>query len=605
MMEQGQHIAEQAFRAFVDHSPLSIAMLDLELKVLNTSPGWRRQQQSESPTEAALSQDKALASLIEKALNGEPGHIPKCSWLNIKGGTHWYRWSAHPWFGESGKVGGALVVNEDITTQTESGELTRLLVNLAESAAEGVAIVRAHDHSTLYINRSMERLLGYEAGELLDKPLSIALDTSEPAQRQQFENLKRALTERGFWHGEVVNRTKAGKKVWTYTVATAQTHATYGPVWVVHKIDYSELRNANITALRERQRFDSLIEGIDRSANLVFTDTNGIITYVNKHFCELTGFDREELIGQTHRLLNSGAHTRDFFKSLWETILSGEVWTGEICNRKRDGSLFWMESTMIPLFDQDGKVEQFMAVRFDTSAQKAIQQKLTASAKMAALGEMAGGIAHEINNPLTVIAGSAIAIEDLLNSDPVNKPAIQAMTVKIMKYVDRIGRIVRGMKTFARSSDHDQIQAHSIRSIIDDTLDMCVDKFKARGIPITTSGPLDVNLLCRPTEIAQVLVNLLNNSYDSIVESEKPWIRIDLTRQDDRFEIRVTDSGPGIPANVAQNIFQPFFTTKVAGKGTGLGLSISKGIAEQHNGTFYLDTNSPNTSFVLTLPVAP
>lgn len=604
MMEHGQHIAEQAFRAFVDHSPLSIAMLDHEQKVLTTSPGWRLQQQSESPTEAALSQDEALAKLIQKALNGEPGNIPKCSWLNIKGGTHWYRWSAHPWFSENGRVGGVLVVNEDITSQTETGELTRLLVNVAESAAEGVAILHAHDHSTLYSNRSMERLLGYEPGELLGKPLSLTLDTSDSTNRQQFESLTKAMSEHGFWHGQIINRTKTGRRVWTYTVVTAQTHSTYGIVWVVHKIDYSELKNANVAALRERQRFDSLIEGIDRSANLVFTDTRGVITYVNNRFCELTGFNREELIGQTHRLLNSGAHTREFFQGLWDTILAGDVWTGEICNRKRDGSMFWMESTIIPLFDQDGKVEQFMAVRFDTSEQKAIQQKLTASAKMAALGEMAGGIAHEINNPLTVIAGSAVAIEDLLDSDPVNKPAIQALTVKIMKYVDRIGRIVRGMKTFARSSDHDQMQVHSIRSIIDDTLDMCVDKFKAKGIPITTSGPLDVILVCRPTEIAQILVNLLNNSYDSIVESENPWIKIELTRQSENFEIRVTDSGPGIPADVAHNIFQPFFTTKTAGKGTGLGLSISKGIAEHHGGTFYLDSKHPNTSFVLTLPIA-
>lgn len=596
--------AEEAFLDFVSQSPLRMVMLDRNLEVMTASPGWKKQQLSGAKTELALFERIALKEMLKKALAGQAQYLTTDEFRNNQNKSILFKWAAHPWLAKDGSIGGMIVTNEEVADHDYDPDLTKLLVNLAESAAEGMAIIRADDQACLYVNRAMERMLGYEVGELIETPLFTTLALDTPSKQKRFEEAKSALLQRGFWHGELLNKTKSGKTIWTYNICTAQNHCTHGNVWIIHKIDISEMKNARLSALRERQRFDSLIEGIERSANLVFTNTNGIITYANDRFCKLTGFSRDELIGKSHRIMNSGAHASTFFKFLWETILSGDVWTGEICNKRRDGSLFWMETTIIPLFDSNGNIEQFLAVRFDVSERKTIEQKLTNSAKLASLGEMAGGIAHEINNPLTVIAGSALSIEDLLKSDPTDKLAIRARTVKIMQYVDRISRIIRGMKSFTRSSDHDKMNAYSARSIIEDTLDMCTDKFNNRGIPITTEGALDVELRCRPTEIAQILVNLLNNSYDSVSGSTSPWVKIEVARRAEQLEIRVTDSGRGIPPEIARQIFQPFFTTKAAGKGTGLGLSISKGIAEQHGGKFYLDLNHPNTSFVLTLPIA-
>lgn len=231
------------------------------------------------------------------------------------------------------------------------------------------------------------------------------------------------------------------------------------------------------------------------------------------------------------------------------------------------------------------------------------QLKLVASAKFSALGEMAGGIAHEINNPLTIIRCKASQMKDALEQENVDPARLSLELAKIETTVDRIARVIRGLRAFARDSENDPMSRTPLSTIVSDALDLCGQRLKSRGVTLRMGTLPAVEVECRATQISQILVNLLNNSFDAIDSRPERWIGIEGSVSGNLARISITDSGPGINPEIRAKIMHPFFTTKPVGKGTGLGLSISRGIAEQHGGTLEYDGSHPNTRFVLNLPV--
>ncbi len=236
----------------------------------------------------------------------------------------------------------------------------------------------------------------------------------------------------------------------------------------------------------------------------------------------------------------------------------------------------------------------------------ATQAMLVNSSKMAALGEMAGGVAHEINNPLGVIQMRAEQMDEQLQQNEVDLAFFNKSIQSILNTSNRIAKIVSGLRTFARDGTRDPMKTALVMQLIEDSLILCAEKFKLHGIDLAIH--IDENLksqlsvVCRDIEVTQVLVNLLNNSYDAIQNLEEKWIQIHVADMGKYVELAIVDSGKGILRAIQDKMMQPFFTTKEVGKGTGLGLSISKGIIEVHNGEISVDNNSPNTRIVLLLP---
>jgi signal transduction histidine kinase len=223
--------------------------------------------------------------------------------------------------------------------------------------------------------------------------------------------------------------------------------------------------------------------------------------------------------------------------------------------------------------------------------------------KMASLGEMAGSIAHEINNPLAIIQGAAQKLQIRLRNEELNREDLKHTAGMILKTAERIARIIRSLRFVARDGSTDPFANTSIRNIVDETLALCEAKLKSEDVVLDAGSiPADLYCVCRAVQISQVLINLINNAVDAIRELPEKWIRIEATLQNGSVRIAVTDSGPGIPQELAEKIMKPFFTTKGVGKGTGLGLSISRGIAHAHGGDLAIDSASPHTRFVLVLP---
>lgn len=229
-------------------------------------------------------------------------------------------------------------------------------------------------------------------------------------------------------------------------------------------------------------------------------------------------------------------------------------------------------------------------------------KELFHSSRLAALGEMAGGIAHEINNPLAVIEGKATLALEMVNGGLYNQKRLIDDLTLISETTQRIARIVHGLRVFSRSGETDPMVEIPLSEVISDTLSLCQERFRAKGVDLFLKLNFQDKIFCRPTQLSQVLLNLLNNSYDATSNTPAPWIEIKSEIKNDKVVIKVIDSGQGIPRAVAEKIMQPFFTTKPVGQGTGLGLSISQGIVEDHGGRLWLDRESQNTCFVIELP---
>jgi C4-dicarboxylate-specific signal transduction histidine kinase len=228
---------------------------------------------------------------------------------------------------------------------------------------------------------------------------------------------------------------------------------------------------------------------------------------------------------------------------------------------------------------------------------------LVTASKMAALGEIAAGVAHEINNPVSSISLTSHLMSTLSKTGGLDPEAIQAHTSRIKAGVQRIATIVSELKDFSRDSAHDPFVSVPVAKIVHETLDLCSARFAIKGIKLDLGDfPSEWLIECRASQISQVLLNLLNNAYDAVSGLDTRWVRLEGREVDDTIEISITDSGTGIEQEIVKKIMAPFFTTKPPGVGTGLGLSISSNIVTDHGGELRLDLSCENTRFVVVLP---
>lgn len=234
------------------------------------------------------------------------------------------------------------------------------------------------------------------------------------------------------------------------------------------------------------------------------------------------------------------------------------------------------------------------------------QMQLEYSARMASLGMMAGGVAHEINNPLAIIhASAANLVRQVKTEGTVPVEVIVRTGQRIEQTANRIAKIIRSMRYLSREGSHDRLSLTPVAKIVEEALEVCRERFREHSVNLVAPR-IDPALCvsCREVQIAQVVLNLLQNAYDAVMGQEGDrWIRVDVAAQDSWVVFSIIDSGPGIPPEIHTRIMEPFFTTKEVGKGTGLGLSISRAIVEQHGGKLELTRQDGHTCFSFRLPM--
>jgi len=231
--------------------------------------------------------------------------------------------------------------------------------------------------------------------------------------------------------------------------------------------------------------------------------------------------------------------------------------------------------------------------------------RAVSSDRLSALGMMAGGIAHEINNPLAIIYASANNLLEMAESGTVPLNELQNASTRIKRTAERISRIVTSLRLIAREGSADPFQPASVGEIVEHALELCKERFRANSVRLETSlVDATLHVSCREVQIAQVLLNLLQNAFDAVADLDADrWVRLEVTNSGPSVTFAVIDSGPGVPPELRARIMEPFFTTKPVGKGTGLGLSLSKVIVEDHGGELKLSETANHTCFSFSLPL--
>ncbi len=297
----------------------------------------------------------------------------------------------------------------------------------------------------------------------------------------------------------------------------------------------------------------------------------------------------------------------DQYEQVWiDRILRAQK--GEILSQDEElisvGEVnIWISWELRPWKNLKGENAGIVIICEDITYRKDTEMKLRHTAKMSALGEMAGGIAHEINNPLSILKGFVDLMQKNLTRGQFDADVFRGYLEKSSSTINRISRIVQSMKRVSRETSQDNMQLASLNSLIEESLDFVQEKFRYNSIELKkTLLPDDIQVLCRPVEISQVLLNLLTNAFHALPQGG--WVQISAEKTSSHVRILISDSGKGIPKDIRDKIFQPFFTTKDIGKGTGLGLSISRTMMQNHNGSLYLDESKSETTFVLELPLS-
>jgi C4-dicarboxylate-specific signal transduction histidine kinase len=287
------------------------------------------------------------------------------------------------------------------------------------------------------------------------------------------------------------------------------------------------------------------------------------------------------------------------------------TWAKSTPEKKSDGSTYWDGVVMDVTEKRQTAIELEEINRQLKESQemlKANQVQMIESARLASLGEMAGGVAHEVNNPLTVILICAEKlkkqIKDLENEIPTQHKNLIEQIDKIESTSQRISKIVSGLRAMSRNGSNDPFALASIGKIIEDSLSLCQQQAKNANIQIKIdSRHAQTQIMCRAVQLSQVFLNLFVNAFHALETSKDKFIEIKTELTDKMIKIEFSDSGDGIPEENRDKLFTPFFTTKKVGHGTGLGLSISRGIIQNHQGKLYLKKDSQQTTFVIELPM--
>jgi PAS domain S-box-containing protein len=482
-------------------------------------------------------------------------------------------------------------VLKDITDRREAERRYR---ELFDSIQEGLFFATP-DGQFLDVNDAMVRMLGYESREeLLRADVSPHLYPTREAKNR----FVRAITEQGALRNyEETLRRKDGSLLHTVQNISA-VRDSQGRVIQTRglMLDVTEQKMFQSQLQRERD-FNQKILNTTQSMILVL-DTAGLISYVNRR-CYEAGYKEEELIG--HRLENwiEASHRIDFEAALQTTALGQQVENLELRAARSDGSMGHFSISLSPMRDESKQVNNVVVVMTDITDAALLQAKLAHSEKMATIGQLVSGVAHEVNNPLAAILG----FTDLLLENPQVPEAAREDLRIILQETQRTKEIVQDLLSFARQRPA-QREAVQVNAILRQTIKLRSYDFSSHGVEVVEEFDESIApTLGDGQQLQQVFLNILNNAYDAIQESgNHGQIRIRTRRTQDSVEVAFIDNGIGV--SEPERIFDPFFTTKQVGKGTGLGLSICYGIVRAHGGEIlcWNNTQEPGSTFVVRLP---
>jgi len=510
-------------------------------------------------------------------------------------------------------------VVRDITDRKQAEDTRLRLSEIVESSQDAIVGTDLKGVITSW-NAAAERLFGYTAAETVGQPIDCIIPEEDRGEKDDI--LRRLARGEQVSKIERVNLTKDGRRFPT-ELAISPIRTASGEIVGTSAIirDITEVKRA-------AEQLHLQGHALEAAANaIVITDDRGRILWVNKAFTKLTGYSAGEVVGKTPNTLKSGEHDAAFYRDLWSTILAGNVWRGEMVNRRKDGSLYTEDMTITPVRSADGTISRFIAIKQDNSERKRADQELRDSKqrleealaelktaqgqviqqeRLRALGTMASGVAHDFNNALAAILG----FTELLLHRPENledKTKARRYLQMMNTAAQDAGNVVNRLREFYRHREAGEVLVPvDLNNLVREAIDLTQPKWKTQGEARGVAVRAETDLAEIPTVLGdaaglrEALTNLIFNAVDAMPDGGVITLR---TRcAGGRVTLEVSDTGTGMTEEVRRRCLEPFFTTK-GERGTGLGLSMVYGIVERHEGTIDIRTEvGQGTAFVLTLP---
>ncbi len=503
-------------------------------------------------------------------------------------------------------VEGVVVAAHDITERKRTEAALRdseaRYRRLFEAAQDGVLLVDSATAEVFDVNPFLCGLLGMSREQIMGQKIwELGPFRDVPESKVNFRQLQRLQYIR---YEDLPLETLDGREIAVELVSN------------VYQVGAEEVIQCNIRDITERKRSSEenarLIRAIEQtSESIVMTDTEGTIVYVNPAFESVSGWTREEALGQNPRILKSGRQDDAFYRTMWETLARGAVWTGRLVNRRKDGTDYEESATISPIRDAAGQIINYVAAQRDVTVESALEEQLHQAQKMDTVGRLAAGVAHDFNNLLGVILGYGELVRDGLSADD----PLREDVAHVLKAAERAALSTRQLLALGRKQPR-QVRILDLNTVISESAKILSrlvgekTELEIRLQPALGSVQADAG------QIEQVLLNLVLNARDALPEGGR--IIIETRREEldgdgtstqvlippgSYVLLTVTDTGSGMDAATQAKIFEPFFTTKETGKGTGLGLSVVYGIVHQSGGEIAVHSEvGAGTTFKVYLP---
>ena len=611
--------AQKQYRDTFDGAIEGIYQASLQGQVLTVNPALATMLGYDSPHELVSTMTDTASQLwvdqnervaVLELLKQHPvvrGY--ECQWKRKDGTACWVSFNGRIVFGADAQPVSTEGFIEDITERKRMQDTLRKSAEtfaVAFRSGPAMALMLSPDEEgnrIIDVSEAFEHGTGYRREEVIGRTREDLGLWVDPCEADAYMNQLRA-------NGRVRNfefrfRRKNGD------IASGLTSSEWIEIGgkrcsISSAIDITEQKKAE----QARTTLATAIEQTDET--VVITDIDGIIQYCNPAFSKVTGYSKEEAIGQNSRVLKSGKHNKEFYEQMWASIMQGNAWTGRLINKKKDGSFYEEDATISPIRDALGKISGLVAVKRDVTERLQLEDQLRQAQKLESIGRLAGGVAHDFNNLLTVINGySDFLLKRLQAPDP-----LRAYATEIREAGKRAASLTKQLLAFSRKQVIEP-KVLDLNAIIRESATMLQ---RLIGDDIVLETHLDSSLgqvMADPDQIHQVIMNLAVNARDAMPDGgalDVETLNVELGLEDNTTScpggspgryvlMTVTDTGHGMDETIQKDIFEPFFTTKEVGKGTGLGLSTVYGIIRQNGG--WIDVWSDvgvGTTFKMYLP---
>lgn len=473
------------------------------------------------------------------------------------------------------------------------------------NSIQDAIVVADMNRQLMDCNAAFTELFGYAKEEIIRQPTNIIypdhdkyIESEQILEKRMDDPTQPTITE---------FKTKSGElflgEVVSFFLRDSENERR-GFIGIIRDVTFRERQ------IEQQQRYLQAMSQVGEA--VVITDPEGRIEYVNPAFTEITGYSPEEVIGRNPHILNSGKHSQEFYQELWDTIQSGESWSGQFVNKRKDGEFYTEDAVISPVKDSRGHIINYVAVKRDITEQLQLEEELRQSQKMEAVGQLAGGIAHDFNNLLTIINGYT----SILSSQPLPDET-QALVSSIEHAGQRAAELTNQLLAFSRKQ---KLEPQTIYpdKLIKKIVPM-LNRLLAEDIDIRIeTNANETQIMVDPGQLEQVILNLALNARDAmkkggrlnITSDVSTYLELPLLMQEefktdsaDYYCLTVSDTGTGMKTELLEKIFEPFFTTKPEGQGTGLGLSTVYGIVKQSGGAIDVESQpGEGTTFTLYFP---